>query len=72
MEIVVQIAGLALGFLFILLYFIIEEATKVFTEKLTWSGIMNTFSAFPLSFLTICIFCLGALYVALYILEDII
>lgn len=72
MEIVVQIAGLALGFLFILLYFIIEEATKVFTEKLTWSGIMDTFSAFPLGFLIICTLSLGFLYVALYILEDII
>jgi hypothetical protein len=64
--------GLVLGFCLILAYSIIEEATEDFTEKLTWNGIFNEFSAFPLGFLAICIIILGFLYVALYILEDII
>jgi len=71
MEILIEILGLVLGFCLILVYSIIEEATEDFTEKLTWNGIFNEFSAFPLGVLAICTIILGVSYIA-FILEDII
>ena len=74
MEITIQTIGLGVGFLIIILYFILYEATFGFKDnRLSWTKIemRADFGIFPFIMLVFCIVSLGLLYLIFYILEDI-